>query len=186
MKKFAIALIGLGMISGCALMRSEAGELAPPFQGQAQDKQNYSMLDITMNRPLVVLFTSPEGAVEAKAIKATGILQSALGEKSAQVLIVSQVSVAEFDTWKSKVDLPVPTIADPDRRTSQAYKVKQSPTWVYIGKRGILQGRWEGVSAPMMGEIIARVATDNDITGANSRAEFPGLAAEPELGEKLD
>lgn len=142
-----IGIVGCAAtLAGCYVPPSlPPGAEAPPFRGKAQDKEHYSLLDLTRRGPVVVAFLSRDGARTAESLDYLGLFAKAYGGR-ASLIGVLDVDEPGLSAWAGERSLSFPVIPDVDGSIARKYGVEMSPTLVLVGRNGALVERWTGLS----------------------------------------
>lgn len=136
-------LVAVVCLAGCQPEVKKGEVLAIPFQGRGTDGANHSLLDITKEKDLVVVFY--HGESKAGIQLATSMRElSKTNENRLQVVGVTTIAPVYLAEWGMQHPGVVPTMGDMDRRIIESYKVSDSPSVVVVRKGGIEVGRMPG------------------------------------------
>jgi peroxiredoxin len=175
-----LAAIGvIGAVSALALAQEglylPAGSEAPPLSGVGTDGKEYSLTGLTKEKPAFVVFWKQRCPHNARASALFNALNKAY-EGKVQVIGVVNAPAEGAKAWVDQFSLNYPLLADADKATIKAYKLRFSITTMQIGTDGKIAKVFEGYGAEAMAslnEAMAKAAGTEvakvDLTGAPGR-----------------
>lgn len=133
------------------------GADASPFAADATDGRSTSLSDLTMSRPLVLLFIQDGCPCSEAAQPFFNDLHAAYGDR-VQFAGVIDGDLAAARAWAVANHVPFRILADPDLEIVKHYQVKNSAYSVLIQAGGRIETMWPGYSESMLRDLGNRLA----------------------------
>ena len=175
--RLLLAFAAAATVAALALAQGNAylpvGEAAPAISGTGTDGKAYSIPN--KGKPSYVIFWKERCPHNKRASALFNALNKAY-EGKVQVVGVVNASADGAKAWVEQFSLNYPLLADPDKATIGAYKLRYSITSMEIGADGKVAKVFEGYGADSikaMNEAMAAAAgvkpAEIDLSGAPGR-----------------
>jgi|GEM_PF-3601079 len=131
---------------------------APPFKGKAPaDQKHYSLLDLLLKGPVLIVFLPPNCSPGYAAISYFELLAKVYEGKATVIgLYVDQEEPTA--AWVQKQKPKFTVVPDVDHHIAEKYKMEFGPSAVLVNRNSEIIGRWETWSAASLTEINQKMA----------------------------
>jgi peroxiredoxin len=179
--------IVLAVVSGCFVPASiPADQVAPPFKGQGVDQEHYSLLDLALKGPVLVIFVPKSCDLAHPRLVFSNLLAKAYKGKVSSLGVYGG-SDKELSDWSMEVDSDFPWIPDPGLLIAEKYGFESGPVAMIISQRGKIEGRWtkwDRTEFTAMNEMLAKLTNQPpakiDVTSAPTTAVAPCIYTLPQ------
>ncbi len=137
--------------------RESEGKEADTFRATAADGASYTLGDLTMSRPLVLVFIKDGCPCSESAQPFLNRLHEVYGTRARFAGVID--SDAESATrWASANGVPFPLLLDPGLEIVRRYRVENSAYVVLVGAGGRVEKAWPGYSTDMLRDLGQRLS----------------------------
>jgi peroxiredoxin len=179
--------MAVALVSGCIVPAPiPADQIAPPFKGQGVDQEHYSLLDLALKGPVLVIFI-PKSCVSANPRLVFSNLLAKAYKGKVSALGVYGGSEKELSDWSMEVDSDFPWIPDPGLLIAEKYGFESGPVAMVISQRGKIEGRWtkwDRTEITAINEMLAKLTNQPlakiDVASAPATSVAPCMYALPQ------
>ena len=149
--KLIFLLSCLSIVFGCKNTIPDRTPLAPPFVAETATGGSLSLLELSKDRNVLIVFASADGEVGRSAFAIAKRIEDQLGSDKWVAIAAINTDADKLGSWSNGSAAKV--IGDPSARFAMRYKARISPTFQIIGKGGTWGPKVEGCDALSMKEL---------------------------------
>lgn len=144
-------------VSGCRNTIPDRTPLAPPFVADKANGGSLSLLELSKDRNVLIIFASADGEVGKSALAIAKQIEHQLGPDKWVAIAAINTDADKLGAWRKGSAIEV--VGDPGARFAMRYKARISPTFQIIGKGGTWGPKVEGCDALSMKELEEALET---------------------------
>lgn len=137
--------------------RESEGKDANSFRAEAADGTTYTLGDLTMSRPLVLVFIKDGCPCSESAQPFLNRLHEVYGSRARFAGVIDS-DAPSATRWGSANGVPFPLLLDPGLEIVRRYGVENSAYVVLVGAGGKVEKAWPGYSTNMLRELGQRLS----------------------------
>lgn len=149
--KLILLLPCLPFVFGCKNTIPDRTPLAPPFVADTANGGSLSLMELSKNRNVLIVFASADGEVGKSAFAIAKRIEDELGPDNWVALGAINTDADKLGAWRKGSAIEI--VGDPSARFAMRYKARISPTFQIIGKGGTWGQKVEGCDAISMEEL---------------------------------